>query len=68
MTAIELNFLQLEIFRAIYGLKCHCKAVKALKAAGTKNFLFALNALADECYAFYLRVQEINKKAQADEH
>ncbi len=52
------------IFNRIAGIKSYYKAVKAMKNAGDKNFLFAINALAEECLAFYQFTQDINRKAK----
>lgn len=52
------------IFNRIAGIKSYYKAVKAMKSAGDKNFLFAVNALAEECLAFHQFAQEINRKVK----
>lgn len=52
------------IFNRIAGIRSYYKAVKAMKNAGDKNFLFAVNALAEECLSFYQLTQEINRKVK----
>ncbi len=52
------------VFNRWAGIKSSYKAVKAMKNAGDKNFLFAVNFLAEECQAFAEFVHDLNKKVR----